>query len=72
QTLRDGPTARSVLAGPTCDSIDIVAEDIELPELTAGDLIIGHEMGAYTAATKTRFNLLPDARFLNLEALPDS
>ena len=66
QVLREGPLHRSVIAGPTCDSIDIVAEDIELPELEPGDLIIGHEMGAYTAATKTRFNLLPDARFVNL------
>ncbi|MEL7311631.1 MAG: type III PLP-dependent enzyme [Pseudomonadota bacterium] len=72
QTLREGPVMASVLAGPTCDSIDIVAEDIQLPELASGDLVIGHEMGAYTAATKTRFNLLPDAKFLNLEALPDS
>ena len=66
QVLREGPLHRSVIAGPTCDSIDIVAEDIELPELEPGDLVIGHEMGAYTAATKTRFNLLPDARFVNL------
>ncbi len=67
QTLNDGPAHLSVLAGPTCDSIDIVAEGIELPELEPGDLIIGHEMGAYTAATKTRFNSLPDARFINLD-----
>lgn len=66
QVLKDGPTHTSVLAGPTCDSIDIVAESVQLPELEPGDLIIGHEMGAYTAATKTRFNLLPDAKFINL------
>lgn len=67
QVLKAGPMHRSVLAGPTCDSIDVVAEDILLPELANGDLIIGHEMGAYTAATKTRFNLIPDAAFINLE-----
>ncbi|MEL6301345.1 MAG: type III PLP-dependent enzyme [Pseudomonadota bacterium] len=72
QVLKSGPGFPSVLAGPTCDSIDIVAESIELPLLDNGDLVIGHEMGAYTAATRTRFNLLPDARFVNLEALPDS
>ena len=69
QVLREGPTRRSVLAGPTCDSIDIVAEDIQLPVLEPGDLVIGHEMGAYTAATRTRFNLLPDARFVNLAGM---
>ncbi len=67
QVLRDGPTKPSVLAGPTCDSIDIIAEDIALPELETGDLVIGHQMGAYTAATRTRFNLLPDARFVVID-----
>jgi ornithine decarboxylase len=64
QVLKKGHLRESVLAGPTCDSIDIIAENINLPELEAGDLVIGHQMGAYTAATKTRFNLLPDAKFI--------
>lgn len=64
QTLRNGDTFTSILAGPTCDSIDIVAESVELPELEIGDLIIGLQMGAYTAATKTRFNSLPDAKLV--------
>ena len=66
QVLQTGETHPSVLAGPTCDSIDLIAEGIQLPELAPGDLVIGHEMGAYTAATKTRFNSLPDARLLDL------
>lgn len=68
QVMRRGTAWPSVLAGPTCDSIDIVAEGIQLPELEPGDLVIGHEMGAYTAATKTRFNSLPDAKFIDLAA----
>jgi ornithine decarboxylase len=51
-----------VLAGPTCDSIDVIAEDIMLPELNEGDLVIGHMMGAYTYATATRFNSLSGAQ----------
>lgn len=66
QTLTSGTTQASVLAGPTCDSIDVVAENIQLPELAINDLIIGHQMGAYTAATKTRFNSLPDAKLVVL------
>ncbi len=66
QVLRDGDCFPSVLAGPTCDSIDIVAENILLPELEPGDFVMGHQMGAYTAATKTRFNSLPDAKFITL------
>ena len=51
-----GPAESSVLAGPTCDSIDVVAEDIALPELQCGDLIVGRAMGAYTWASATEFN----------------
>jgi len=52
----------SVLAGPTCDSIDVIAEDLEFPELEIGDLMIGHQMGAYSGASATDFNLFGRAR----------
>lgn len=64
QVFRDGERLPSIIAGPTCDSIDVVAENIAMPELEIGDLLIGHQMGAYTAATKTRFNSIPDARLV--------
>jgi ornithine decarboxylase len=54
----------SVLAGPTCDSIDLIAEDIPLPELHIGDVVVGQMMGAYTAASATEFNLLKKAKFV--------
>ena len=60
----EGPRFHSVLAGPTCDSIDVVAEDIELPELHAGDMLVGRQMGAYTAASATDFNFFPRARIV--------
>jgi ornithine decarboxylase len=56
----------SVLAGPTCDSIDLIAEEVPLPELQLGDLVVGHMMGAYTAASATEFNLLKKARVVVL------
>ena len=54
----------SVLAGPTCDSIDLIAEDVSLPELKIGDILVGHMMGAYTAASATEFNSLPKASII--------
>jgi ornithine decarboxylase len=48
----------SVLAGPTCDSIDLIAEDVQLPQLHLGDLVAGRMMGAYTAASASDFNML--------------
>ena len=52
----------SVLAGPTCDSIDVIAENLSLPELQIGDLVVGRHMGAYTWASATNFNFFPRAR----------
>ena len=65
-----GPRLPCVLAGPTCDSIDVISEDIPMPELMAGDLLIGRQMGAYTNATATDFNFFPRARMLILNVTP--
>jgi ornithine decarboxylase len=56
--LKTGPVTPAVLAGPTCDSIDIISDDIMLPKLDVGDLVIGEMMGAYTVSTATDFNSL--------------
>ncbi|MBD3821488.1 type III PLP-dependent enzyme [Hydrogenovibrio sp. JE_KL2] len=61
----------SVLAGPTCDSIDVVAEDIELPELEVGDILIGKQMGAYTIASATEFNYYPKPKIVVVEDIFD-
>jgi ornithine decarboxylase len=53
---RFGSIEECVVAGPTCDSIDIVAHDQRLPKLSAGDLILVPGMGAYTIASATSFN----------------
>lgn len=63
---RKGPTYASVLAGPTCDSIDVIREDIQLPELQLGDLVIGRMMGAYTACSASDFNFIPRAKIVAL------
>ncbi len=62
-----GPLYPSVLAGPTCDSIDVIRENLELPLLGQGDLVIGRVMGAYTWASASEFNLFPRATVLALD-----
>lgn len=57
----------SLLAGPTCDSIDVIAEDIELPELSIGDMVVGHMMGAYTAVSATRFSSIEKTPIIDIE-----
>jgi ornithine decarboxylase len=62
-----GTTYLSVLAGPTCDSIDVINENLELPKLDVGDLIVGRAMGAYTWASASEFNFFPRATVLALD-----
>ncbi len=46
----------ATLAGPTCDSTDVIAREVLLPDLAVGDLLVSPAMGAYTSVTATRFN----------------
>jgi ornithine decarboxylase len=60
----------SVLAGPTCDSIDVIAENLMLPPLKIGDLVIGRAMGAYTWASASEFNFYPKATVVSVNTSP--
>ena len=62
-----GDTYPSVLAGPTCDSVDVIDESLQLPKLDVGDLIVGRMMGAYTGAAASEFNFFPRATVLSLD-----
>ncbi|XP_069478540.1 antizyme inhibitor 2-like [Ambystoma mexicanum] len=52
----DEPMHSSSLWGPTCDGLDRIAENLELPELQIGDWLIFDNMGAYTVVTSSTFN----------------
>jgi ornithine decarboxylase len=71
ESLRQAADLRpSVLAGPTCDSIDVIAENIMLPKLKTGDLVIGRAMGAYTWASASEFNFFPRATAVSVNETP--
>ncbi|MBT8419941.1 MAG: type III PLP-dependent enzyme [Gammaproteobacteria bacterium] len=53
-----------VLAGPTCDSFDIISKNEFMPGLELGDMVLVHNVGAYATATATRFNDVPMAKIL--------
>jgi len=63
-----GDRQSSVLSGPTCDSIDVICEDAEIPELEIGDLVVGEQMGAYTVASATDFNLFDRAKIITVDS----
>jgi ornithine decarboxylase len=67
-----GPRLPCVLSGPTCDSGDVIAEDLPMPELAIGDLLIARQVGAYTSATATDFNFFPRARVLHVNVEPSA
>lgn len=74
KTNTDGPPQKYILAGPTCDSIDVFSRDrkghvheVELPEMHLDDLLIAGSMGAYTYSESTRFNGFEPPKFIYLD-----
>lgn len=65
--LKEGSLQPCVLAGPTCDSFDIISRDEYLPPLEVGDVIIAHNVGAYTNASATTFNGVPLTKVVEIE-----
>jgi ornithine decarboxylase len=65
RTDRSGPDVPWHVAGPTCDSVDVILRDEPLPsDLQEGDFIYLRNAGAYTTAYASQFNgfPLPEAR----------
>jgi len=69
-----GPPTPYVLAGPTCDSIDVFSRDAKghikpttLPEMHLDDLLIAGSMGAYTFSEATRFNGFEPPAFVYID-----
>lgn len=54
---RSAEARARIVFGPTCDSVDRLPGDIDLPgDLAEGDFVIFQGLGAYSTATNTRFN----------------
>jgi ornithine decarboxylase len=57
---RHGVSIPCTVAGPTCDTVDVIARDRMLPaDLAAGDHVYVPNAGAYTTAYGTTFNGFP-------------
>jgi ornithine decarboxylase len=69
ELFRAGPVAPVTIAGPTCDSIDVIDRGYPMPPLRIGDLVVSPTMGAYTAVTACRFNGRMPARIVPLAAV---
>ncbi|XKL60342.1 hypothetical protein PGB90_001358 [Kerria lacca] len=56
----------SSILGPTCDSVDIIVQDIKFPNLNIGEWIIFENMGAYTISCVCSFNNFPIPRVFSI------
>ena len=67
-----GPTRPAVLFGPTCDSVDRLPGDIDVPqEIAEDDFVLFPALGAYGTATVTRFNGYGSTRIEMVAELPE-
>lgn len=64
---KTGSLKKCVLAGPTCDSFDVITSDVLLPELKIGGLLLVPSMGAYTNVSATEFNMLEKAKIVTID-----
>lgn len=54
---RDGKEYKSVVFGPTCDSLDTIDKECLLPDLAIGEWVYSENMGAYTiSSSSANFN----------------
>ncbi len=56
---RDAPQNTYDVVGPICESGDTFMKGREMPQLSAGDLVVLHSAGAYGAAQSSQYNTRP-------------
>lgn len=66
-TDRTGEGHPSVLAGPTCDSFDVMYDGLMIPDHEIGDTIVFPLTGAYCAVSGSDFNSLRRPEYLVID-----
>ncbi|CAL5998319.1 Ornithine_decarboxylase [Hexamita inflata] len=59
QEIKDAKIYTSHIFGPTCDSMDCIMKEQQIPLLQIDDWIVAEAFGAYTWAASTEFNGIP-------------
>lgn len=52
----------SIIWGPTCDSLDILEQNVMMPRLEVGQWLFYENMGAYTQVAASNFNGFPKTK----------
>jgi ornithine decarboxylase len=58
----DEPQFTCSLWGPTCDGLDCIIKECQLPKLDTGDWLVFKDMGAYTMSAASCFNGMPKSK----------
>ncbi len=66
-TANNGEEKLSVLAGPTCDSFDVMYDGLMIPEHNVGDRIMFMATGAYCEVSGSNFNALPRPKYIVID-----
>jgi ornithine decarboxylase len=66
KAFKEGDLKESAVVGPTCDALDKISLNEQLPDLNVGDLIYSENTGAYTNASATHFNGFPPAKIIHI------
>ena len=61
---RSKQRVKSVIFGPTCDSLDCVAHAIDLPLLDVDDILWFPNVGSYTSSSASNFNGFKTKKFI--------
>ncbi|MBI2958183.1 MAG: type III PLP-dependent enzyme, partial [Chloroflexi bacterium] len=61
---KSGETTPHTVAGPSCDSMDVLPGEVDLPDLEIGDRVYIMSAGAYTTAYASRFDGIPIPRVI--------
>jgi len=66
KAFKEGLLKESAVVGPTCDALDKISLNEQLPELNLEDLLYSENVGAYTNASATHFNGFPPAEIIHI------
>jgi len=66
-TDKTGEDQLSVLAGPTCDSFDVMYDGLLIPEHQVGDRILFTATGAYCSVSGSNFNALRRPEYIVID-----
>lgn len=67
EAANERPQTTYTLAGPSCDSCDVVARGYQMPETNIGDRLMFYDTGAYTNEYAVAFNGFPIPTVIELE-----